>query len=64
MTPLCHEQVLQRGLLAAASGDLWGTLLLEKFVEQTQALIELCNFKKVTISSHLKGTTGAPLLTC
>lgn len=44
MTPLCHEQVLQRGLLAATSGDLWQALFLEKFLVQTQTVIELFNW--------------------
>ena len=34
--PLCHAWVLQRGLLAAPSRDLWGALFLDKLLVETQ----------------------------
>lgn len=36
VTPFCHAQVLQRGLLGAPGRDIWGSLFLEKLLLETQ----------------------------
>ena len=53
-----------RGLLPAPCGDFWGALILEKLLAESQTVIELCNFGKGTILSHLKFTAGVPIPTC
>lgn len=45
-TPLCHAQVLQRGLLANQVDTFGGTLSLERLLVETQTVIGLCSFKK------------------
>lgn len=41
-----------------------GALFLEKFLVETQTVIELCRFGKGTHLHHLKCTAGAPSPTC
>lgn len=64
MRPLCHAQILQRGLLAALNSVLWGPHVLWRLLVKTQTMTKLSGFGEGTdlpYLDHITSTAFPPI---